>query len=142
MHRVQPVSLFSSINRCSMQRDALSSSGRGSYAYQPICFKFNKLHTDRSLPLALILMSSRVFSFLSRSIKSFQQLLYVCPDFTRANEVHLRLGLMLKVNGDYEQSLKHLQLAYSDSSPCTFGKLESEYLRRYVPRGYLSVNGG
>ncbi|EAT34390.1 AAEL013363-PA [Aedes aegypti] len=61
------------------------------------------------------------------SIKSFQQLLYVCPDFTRANEVHLRLGLMLKVNGDYEQSLKHLQLAYSDSSPCTFGKLEIRF---------------
>nr|XP_029715194.1 histone demethylase UTY isoform X1 [Aedes albopictus] len=61
------------------------------------------------------------------SIKSFQQLLYVCPDFTRANEVHLRIGLMLKVNGDYEQSLKHLQLAYSDSSPCTFGKLEIRF---------------
>ncbi|KXJ80760.1 hypothetical protein RP20_CCG023731 [Aedes albopictus] len=54
-------------------------------------------------------------------------LLYVCPDFTRANEVHLRIGLMLKVNGDYEQSLKHLQLAYSDSSPCTFGKLEIRF---------------
>lgn len=64
---------------------------------------------------------------LCRSIKSFQQLLYVCPDFTRANEVHLRLGLMLKVNGDYEQSQKHLQLAQNDASPCTFGKLESEY---------------
>ncbi|EAT34081.1 AAEL013644-PA [Aedes aegypti] len=64
---------------------------------------------------------------LPMSIKSFQQLLYVCPDFTRANEVHLRLGLMLKVNGDYEQSLKHLQLAYSDSSPCTFGKLEIRF---------------
>ncbi|XP_021701532.1 histone demethylase UTY isoform X2 [Aedes aegypti] len=34
---------------------------------------------------------------------------------------------MLKVNGDYEQSLKHLQLAYSDSSPCTFGKLEIRF---------------
>ncbi|XP_055540149.1 histone demethylase UTY isoform X2 [Wyeomyia smithii] len=34
---------------------------------------------------------------------------------------------MLKVNGDYERSLKHLQLAYSDSSPCTFGKLEIRF---------------
>ncbi|XP_055613171.1 lysine-specific demethylase 6A-like [Uranotaenia lowii] len=34
---------------------------------------------------------------------------------------------MLKVNGDYEQSLKHLQLAYSDASPCTFGKLEIRF---------------
>uniref|UniRef100_A0A182PFA4 JmjC domain-containing protein n=1 Tax=Anopheles epiroticus TaxID=199890 RepID=A0A182PFA4_9DIPT len=59
------------------------------------------------------------------AIKSFQKLLYVCPDFVRANEVHLRLGLMLKVNGDYEQSLKHLQLALNDSSPCTLAHLES-----------------
>ncbi|XP_058817943.1 lysine-specific demethylase 6A isoform X2 [Topomyia yanbarensis] len=34
---------------------------------------------------------------------------------------------MLKVNGDYERSLKHLQLAHSDSSPCTFGKLEIRF---------------
>jgi tetratricopeptide (TPR) repeat protein len=69
---------------------------------------------------------SSVSSFC-RSIKAFQQLLYVSPDFVRANEVHLRLGLMFKVNGNYEQSLKHLQLALLDSSPCTFTKLDSEY---------------
>ncbi|EAA12210.5 AGAP008509-PA, partial [Anopheles gambiae str. PEST] len=61
------------------------------------------------------------------AIKSFQKLLYVCPDFVRANEVHLRLGLMLKVNGDYEQSLKHLQLALNDSSPCTLAQLEIRF---------------
>uniref|UniRef100_A0A182QXW3 JmjC domain-containing protein n=1 Tax=Anopheles farauti TaxID=69004 RepID=A0A182QXW3_9DIPT len=64
---------------------------------------------------------------LTTSIKSFQKLLYVCPDFARANEVHLRLGLMLKVNGDYEQSLKHLQLALNDSSPCTLAQLEIRF---------------
>lgn len=64
---------------------------------------------------------------MRRSIKAFQQLLYVCPDFQRANEVHLRLGLMFKANNEYESSLKHLQLAISDSAPCTFSKLESEY---------------
>ncbi|XP_050076516.1 histone demethylase UTY [Anopheles maculipalpis] len=61
------------------------------------------------------------------AIKSFQKLLYVCPDFVRANEVHLRLGLMLKVNGDYEQSLKHLQLALNDSSTCTLGQLDIRF---------------
>lgn len=71
-----------------------------------------------SLPLALR---------YHRSIKAFQQLLYVCPDFQRANEVHLRLGLMFKANNEYESSLKHLQLAFADSAPCTFSKLESEY---------------
>lgn len=67
------------------------------------------------------------FCFLFRSIKAFHQLLYVSPDFVRANEVHLRLGLMLKVNGDFEQSLKHLQLALLDSSPSTLSKLDSKY---------------
>lgn len=44
----------------------------------------------------------------------------------RANEVHLRLGLMFKVNNDFESALKHLQLALLDSAPCTFSKLESK----------------
>ncbi|XP_053677478.1 histone demethylase UTY isoform X2 [Anopheles nili] len=34
---------------------------------------------------------------------------------------------MLKVNGDYEQSLKHLQLALNDSSPCTLAQLEIRF---------------
>lgn len=70
-----------------------------------------------------------VFSFyfpLNRAIKAFQQLLYVNPDFSRSNEVHLRLGLMFKLNHDYEASLKHLQLALFDSSSCTLSKYESK----------------
>lgn len=63
-----------------------------------------------------------------RATKAFQQLLYVSPDFARSNEVHLRLGLMFKVNHDYEAALKHLQLALFDSSPCTFTKFESKLL--------------
>ncbi|XP_052897022.1 histone demethylase UTY isoform X2 [Anopheles moucheti] len=34
---------------------------------------------------------------------------------------------MLKVNGDYEQSLKHLQLALNDSSTCTLAQLEIRF---------------
>lgn len=68
-----------------------------------------------------------------RSIKAFQQLLYVNPDFSRSNEVHLRLGLMFKLNHDYEASLKHLQLALFDSSPCTLSKYESKYCWPRVP---------
>jgi histone demethylase len=59
-------------------------------------------------------------------VKSFQQVLYVEPGFSRANEVHLRLGLIFKVNSDHEASLKHLQLALIDASPSTFSKLESK----------------
>lgn len=41
-----------------------------------------------------------------RAIKAFQEALYVDPSFCRAKEIHLRLGLMFKVNTDYESSLK------------------------------------
>lgn len=66
------------------------------------------------------------FHLYRRATKAFQKLLYVCPDFARSNEVHLRLGLMFKVNHDYVAALKHLQLALHDSSPCTRTKLESK----------------
>lgn len=75
---------------------------------------------------AHILIDPLYSTTIRRSIKAFQQLLYVCPDFQRANEVHLRLGLMFKANNEFESSLKHLQLAISDSAPSTFSKLESE----------------
>lgn len=63
-----------------------------------------------------------------RAVRAFQQVLYVDPVFQRANEVHLRLGLMFKVNNDPETALKHLKLSYVDASPSTFCKLESEYM--------------
>jgi tetratricopeptide (TPR) repeat protein len=43
--------------------------------------------------------------------RSFQQALYVQPSFERANEIHARLGIMAKINGDFSASLKHFQLA-------------------------------
>ena len=67
----------------------------------------------------------------SRAIKAFQQVLYVDPSFPRANEVHLRLGLMFKVNNDPKSSQKHLQLALSDANSSPACKLESKSLRIY-----------
>uniref|UniRef100_A0A3Q1H8C0 [histone H3]-trimethyl-L-lysine(27) demethylase n=1 Tax=Anabas testudineus TaxID=64144 RepID=A0A3Q1H8C0_ANATE len=60
------------------------------------------------------------------AIKAFQEVLYIDPGFSRAKEIHLRLGLMFKVNTDYESSLKHFQLALIDSNPCTLSKAESK----------------
>uniref|UniRef100_A0A8C7V8B2 [histone H3]-trimethyl-L-lysine(27) demethylase n=1 Tax=Oncorhynchus mykiss TaxID=8022 RepID=A0A8C7V8B2_ONCMY len=40
------------------------------------------------------------------AIKAFQEVLYVDPSFSRATEIHMRLGLMFKGNTDYESSLK------------------------------------
>ncbi|XP_045067558.1 histone demethylase UTY-like isoform X3 [Coregonus clupeaformis] len=53
------------------------------------------------------------------AIKAFQDVLYIDPSFSRATEIHMRLGLMFKGNTDYESSLKHFQLALIDSNPCT-----------------------
>ncbi|XP_060660433.1 lysine-specific demethylase 6A isoform X1 [Drosophila nasuta] len=61
------------------------------------------------------------------SIKSLQELLYLNPHFTCANEAHLRLGLMLKANGEFRTALKHLQLALIDTSPSTFTDLQVKF---------------
>ncbi|XP_012693022.1 LOW QUALITY PROTEIN: lysine-specific demethylase 6A [Clupea harengus] len=62
-----------------------------------------------------------------RAIKAFQEVLYIDPGFSRAKEIHLRLGLMFKVNTDYESSLKHFKLALIDSNPCTLSKAEIQF---------------
>uniref|UniRef100_A0A1B6EEM7 JmjC domain-containing protein n=2 Tax=Clastoptera arizonana TaxID=38151 RepID=A0A1B6EEM7_9HEMI len=67
------------------------------------------------------------FNAFQWAIKAFQQVLYVEPSYSRANEVHLRLGLMFKVNNDWESALKHLQLSLIDTSPSTFSKLEIKF---------------
>ncbi|KAL7891045.1 hypothetical protein AOLI_G00005210 [Acnodon oligacanthus] len=61
------------------------------------------------------------------AIKAFQEVLYIDPGFSRAKEIHLRLGLMFKVNTDYESSLKHFQLALIDSNHCTLSKAEIQF---------------
>jgi histone demethylase len=64
--------------------------------------------------------------FTNRAIKAFQQLLYIDPVYCRANEVHLRLGLIFKVTGELESSLKHFQLTLIDSAPCSLSQHESK----------------
>lgn len=60
--------------------------------------------------------------------RAFHDLLYLYPAFDRANEVHLRLGVMAKICGDYEISLKHLKSALSDlSAPCSFTQYEIKF---------------
>lgn len=56
--------------------------------------------------IGLVLYNVVSCNFLFRSIKAFQQLLYVDPSFSRANEVHLRLGLMFKSLNNFDASLK------------------------------------
>ncbi|XP_048349619.1 lysine-specific demethylase 6A isoform X2 [Sphaerodactylus townsendi] len=61
------------------------------------------------------------------AIKAFREVLYVDPSFCRAKEIHLRLGLMFKVNTDFESSLKHFQLALVDCNPCTLSNAEIRF---------------
>ncbi|XP_053493589.1 lysine (K)-specific demethylase 6A, like isoform X3 [Ictalurus furcatus] len=67
------------------------------------------------------------YSAFQWGIKVFQEVLYIDPSFSRAKEIHLRLGLMFKVNTDYESSLKHFQLALIDSNHCTLSKAEIQF---------------
>uniref|UniRef100_A0A8C2TNV3 [histone H3]-trimethyl-L-lysine(27) demethylase n=1 Tax=Coturnix japonica TaxID=93934 RepID=A0A8C2TNV3_COTJA len=66
------------------------------------------------------------------AIKAFQEALYVDPSFCRAKEIHLRLGLMFKVNTDYESSLKHFQLALIDCNPCTLSNAEKFMINQFT----------
>ncbi|KAK5920389.1 hypothetical protein CgunFtcFv8_024205 [Champsocephalus gunnari] len=67
------------------------------------------------------------FNAFQWSIKAFQEVLYIDPSFSRSKEIHLRLGLMFKVNTNYESSLKHFQLALIDSNLCTLSKAEIQF---------------
>lgn len=67
------------------------------------------------------------YSAFQWAIKAFQEVLYIDPSFSRAKEIHLRLGLMFKVNTDYESSLKHFQLALIDTNHCTLSKAEIQF---------------
>jgi len=49
---------------------------------------------------------SVTFSVFFRATKAFQEVLYREPGFSKANEVHIRLGLMCKASHNYEASLK------------------------------------
>jgi len=48
-----------------------------------------------------------------RATRAFQNLLYLYPDFSRCNEVHVRLGLMFKAASEYESSLKVINVTRS-----------------------------
>uniref|UniRef100_A0A3P8UNR5 [histone H3]-trimethyl-L-lysine(27) demethylase n=1 Tax=Cynoglossus semilaevis TaxID=244447 RepID=A0A3P8UNR5_CYNSE len=69
--------------------------------------------------------------------KAFQEVLYIDPGFSKAKEIHLRLGLIFKVNTDYESSLKHLRLALIHSGPCTLSKATSKFF--FVHKKYKAA---
>ncbi|XP_030079040.1 lysine-specific demethylase 6A isoform X2 [Drosophila hydei] len=91
--------------------------------YMRLCEKYWNNHSF-IYGLGIVYFEFRCFKW---SIKLFQELLYLNPYFICANEAHLRLGLMLKVNGDFRSALKHLQLALADASRSTFSDLQVKF---------------
>ena len=59
--------------------------------------------------------------------RAFQQVLYADSGFSRANEVHIRLGLIAKIENEFDTSLKHFKMAQVDVSPCSFSELEMRF---------------
>ncbi|CAB3368703.1 Hypothetical predicted protein [Cloeon dipterum] len=104
----------------------LDNYAKAMSAYQ----KFHNLRIDHWKDTSFLYGLGLVyfhFNAFQWAVKAFQQVLYVDPSFSRANEVHLRLGLIFKINQNLVASLKHLQLALIDASPCTFSKVEIRF---------------
>ncbi|XP_064800047.1 lysine-specific demethylase 6A-like isoform X5 [Oncorhynchus masou masou] len=98
------------------------------YGLGLVYFHYNTFHwCPFSLSRSVQPSSSEAQAGQRRAIKAFQDGLYIDPSFSRATEIHMRLGLMFKGNTNYESSLKHFQLALIDSNPCTLSKAEIQF---------------
>ena len=72
-------------------------------------------------------------SFPYRATEAFQKVLELAPNFARANEIHLRLGVMCKMKGVNSSGLQHFQKALSIPGPSSLSKFESKCLCLSVP---------
>uniref|UniRef100_A0A8C2ZWW2 [histone H3]-trimethyl-L-lysine(27) demethylase n=1 Tax=Cyclopterus lumpus TaxID=8103 RepID=A0A8C2ZWW2_CYCLU len=108
--------------------------------YTSVCNNFPTLSFSQNAAflygLGMVYFHYNAFQW---AIKAFQEVLYIDPGFSRAKEIHLRLGLMFKGNTDYESSLKHFQLALIDSNLCTLSKAESKYYCYNYQRKYRAA---
>jgi len=95
-------------------------------AYQKF-FKLSKSYwKDPAYLYGLGLVYFKYNSFQLATM-AFQQVLYVDPGFLRANEVHLRLGIIAKMKNDFKTSLKHFYLAKNDCNQCSFNEMEIRF---------------
>ncbi|KAF7258052.1 hypothetical protein EG68_04794, partial [Paragonimus skrjabini miyazakii] len=67
------------------------------------------------------------FNAFHRTLKTFQQILYLQPWFPKAKEIHIRLGYIYKIQRNFEKSLKHFRQALNDSTPATFSRIEIRF---------------
>ncbi|XP_036143128.1 histone demethylase UTY isoform X2 [Monomorium pharaonis] len=105
----------------------LEDYGKAMSAYQKFYSLKGDYWKDASFLYGLGLVYFH-FNAFQWAVKAFQQVLWVEPGFPRACEVHLRLGLMLKVHAEFDAALKHLTLALIDATtPASFSKLEIKF---------------
>ncbi|XP_062589237.1 lysine-specific demethylase 6A-like [Saccostrea cucullata] len=64
------------------------------------------------------------FNAFQMATRAFQQVLYTEPGFKRANEVHIRLGLIHKTLHNHDASIKHFRQALNDSNKCSLSKAQ------------------
>ena len=98
-------------------------------AYQKFMRMTSKANkkVDATLLYGLGLVYYHFNAFLMAN-RAFHDLLYLYPAFEKANEVHLRLGIMAKVNSDFEISLKHFNMALADvSAEASFSHKEIKF---------------
>ena len=57
-------------------------------------------------------------------MEAFRKVLLLSPNFARVSEVHLRLGVVCKMKGNYMASLEHFQEAACTTGPSSLNKLE------------------
>ncbi|CAH8462764.1 unnamed protein product [Schistosoma rodhaini] len=67
------------------------------------------------------------FNVFNRTIRLFQQVLYLQPWFPKCKEIHIRLGYIYKIQNNFERSLRHFRQALNDSTPATFNRIELRF---------------
>ncbi|PAA79077.1 hypothetical protein BOX15_Mlig018358g1 [Macrostomum lignano] len=77
------------------------------------------------------------FNRFDSAISAFHRVLYQEPAFSRANEIHVRLGVIYKLRADLERSLRHFKRALYDRSPCS---LTSAEIRFHIAHLYEVCN--
>ncbi|KRX22006.1 Lysine-specific demethylase 6A [Trichinella nelsoni] len=67
------------------------------------------------------------FNIHKSATEVFQRLLYLFPNFCKAAEVNIRLGLAFKALHSFDLAIKNLRLAFVDPNPTIFSKAEIRF---------------
>ncbi|CAH8455581.1 Lysine-specific demethylase 6A, variant 2 [Schistosoma haematobium] len=92
--------------------------------FESLCPKESSINCPFLYGLGLCCFRFNVFN---RTIRLFQQILYLQPWFPKCKEINIRLGYIYKVQNNFERSLRHFRQALNDSTPATFNRIELRF---------------